>query len=237
MINSPLSWAPRAIIFPLILLGVSWSLEQAESQNIVFNGDFSSAMAGNSGSVTPGSHDNNWTRPGGFRFDIDGTNNWLFQADETGAEATVQAINDGGSSTGLFDLSFDYLLEDGDVAGTSTFYVQVYGVNTNTGSWSFSNWSANNATLSGDATSVSLYDQTFMTPTTGWENFSAPGAVDLGTGYEYVVIRIGDPDNSFDPVFDTIQIDNFSLTAVPEPSIAGLMALALTGLLIKRRRG
>ena len=152
--------------------------------------------------------------------------------------AVAQFVNDGSATTGQQTVSMDVFMDDNTGANTLTFLVELYGWNAgDTGpklslGGADANNPAYNVTTLGGATEVlsTAVAAASVTDAT-WQTVNL-GNVDLGTGYDYYVWRIGILGAT---AGDDFAFDN--LTVIPEPSSSLLAGLFVAGTLLCRRRG
>lgn len=220
---------------------IGFSPDHAAASLIINNGDFSSPITANTGSVgsaTPALW-NNWTRPNAFQWDINTGSGVLYQIDNSGADSTIQVISGTSTAFGDGTLSFAYQVQDVNAPDDLAFRVQVIGVESNGGTWNFNNWDQGLGSPAGGASTTELFNQVFTGDTSGPASFSTNTLDFRSATYDFVAVRIGIPSGTTNTLApgDSIEISNFALSvAVPEPSSVVFLLGLFGGLPFLRRR-
>ena len=193
----------------------------------VINGDFNSSLT-KATTVDASFADDGWAIPFNntwIQSVVQGSNAALRDPQPaTNLKSMLQVLQDNSESTGMWTMDFQAISTDTGTLNSLT--ASIYGINTfSTGFTTSDNLVDPNATLLGS----------FSVPVSGETFTRTPFSVDfdLGTGYDYVVIRfMARPSN----ISSFVAVDTVSLSAVPEPG-AGLMMVGGLGLLLALRRG
>lgn len=141
-----------------------------------------------------------------------------------------QIIDDDNASTGAATFAFEYL--GTGLTGGSLLW-GIYGTDATTAA--LTDVELRDAAVDADWVPLATGSIDLASITLGSTlNLSSP--INLGSGYEYIAIRIG--TQSLTGTTRNIRIDNVSVTPVPEPAttVAALAAGALGIAIIRRRR-
>ena len=160
----------------------------------------------------------------------------------------MQVVSGTSSSTGLHNLKFDFLMNDGDSTPRNLIFgVEVFGIAnwlpSTTGNYDLAEPNNTGVLPVTYAASTPLLSTQAFTKTTNlvvtgstWQSASIP--VDLGAGYPFIGIRFTGVKGFADTSGVTqIAVDNISMTAVPEPAgfaLTGLVMVALAAFRFRR---
>lgn len=186
----------------------TFSITVPAGEQILVNGSFDDPFNSNSGTSTQ-ANDPGWYIPNGHVWNLDTVNGWTW-ADNVGAQALIQVIEDNKTSTGTATFELD--VKDTAADGTpNDLQLAVYGTDS---AFSISHW---NMDIPAGATLL-LHETGLAGTSYDWKTLRFPNAINLGeSGYTYLIVKLWG-EYVDDTAGDFLAIDNcrFMVGSAPD---------------------